>query len=119
MPDVIPTFLRREEFERGGDKCEYLIERSWSRGPEEGFKFGECLFDRIEVGAVGWQKSDQRADRLDSRTDLRLFVDGEVIEDDDVAGAQSRDEDLLDIRTEADGVDRAIKDRWCADAIDP
>jgi len=86
MADVIPAFVRLEELERRGDKRQHLIERSWSRRPEERFQFGECLFDRIEIWTVRRQKADVRADRFDGGADLRLFVHGEVIEHDHIAG---------------------------------
>jgi hypothetical protein len=57
MPDVVPAFLRREEHERSGDERQYLIKRSWSRGPKERLQFGEGLFDGVEVGTAGRQKS--------------------------------------------------------------
>ena len=65
MADVIPAFVRLEELERRGDKRQHLIERSWSRRPEERFQFGERLFDGIEVRTVRRQKSDLGADRFD------------------------------------------------------
>ena len=86
MPDVVPTLLRREEHERRSDKRQHVIERSWSRGTEERFKFGERLFDRIEVGTVWRQKAELRADRFDGGADLWLFVHGEIVEHHHIAG---------------------------------
>ena len=70
MPDVVSALLRREEIERDGDERQHVIKRSWSRGPEERFQFGERLFDRIEVPTVGRQTSGPRADRFDGRADV-------------------------------------------------
>ena len=56
------------------------------RAPEERFQFGERLFDRIEVRTVRRQKSDLRADRFDGRAGLWLFVPGEIVEHDHLAG---------------------------------
>jgi len=86
VPDVIPALFRREEHERRGDERQHMIERSWSRGPEERFQFGEGLLDRIEVGTVRWQKADLRADSFDGGADLRLFVHGEIVEHHHIAG---------------------------------
>ena len=119
MPDVMPALRRREEVERGGDQRHHLIERAWACGPEEGFEFGERLFDGIEIGTVGWQETEMRADGFDRGAHLRLFVHGEVVEDDHIAGSECRDQDLLDRSAEAHRVDRAIEDGWGADPIDP
>ena len=86
MPDVIPAFVWREELERRGDQRQYLIERSWSRGTQERFQFGECLFDRIEIRTVRRQKADVRTDRFDGGADFRLFMHGEIVEHHHIAG---------------------------------
>ena len=87
MPDIIPALIRREEFERRSHEGDDVIEGAWSRGPEKRFQFGECLFDRIEIGTVGREKADLRADRFDRRAYVRLFVHREVIEHDHITGS--------------------------------
>jgi hypothetical protein len=111
MSDVVATFSWREQRECGGDERNDVIEGVWSGGAEERFQFRKRLFDGIEIGTVRRQKAERRADRRDRSADFRLPVHGEVIEDDDIAGAQGRHEDLLDIGEKAAVVDRAIKHR--------
>ena len=41
----------------------------------------------------------------------------EIVHDDDVAGFQGRDEDLLDVNSEALAVDRAIENPWGLDPV--
>jgi len=77
---MIPALIRREDVERRGYEGDDVIERARSGGPEKRLQCGECLFDRIEVGTVRWEKADLRADRLDRRAHLRLFVHRNVIE---------------------------------------
>ena len=60
-----------------------------------------------------------RADRFDGGADLRLFMDREVIEHHDVAGAQRRDQDLFDVGAEGRIVDRSIKNRRRAQPLEP
>ena len=119
MSDVIPTFGRREEYERGGHEGRDVVEGAWSRGAEERFQFRERHFDGIEIGTVGRQEPQPRADRLDGRPDLRLAMDGEVVEDDDVAGAERRHQDLLHVRQKTRVVDRPIEDGGRRQAIGP
>ena len=77
---------------------------------EERLQFGERLFDRIEVGAVGRQKSQPRSGLLNRRADLGLLVGGEIVEHDDIARSQRRHQDLLDVGAECGAVDRPIED---------
>jgi hypothetical protein len=71
------------------------------RGPEERFQFRERHLDRIEVRAVGRQKSDPSARGFDRRAQLGLFVNGEIVEHDDIASAQCRGEHLLHVGRES------------------
>ena len=50
-----------------------------------------------------------RTGLLNGRAHLGLLVGGEIVEHDDVARAQRRHEDLLDIGAERGGVDRPIE----------
>ena len=118
MPDVVSALSNGEEFERVADERCDTIEGSGSCRSEERLELGERLFDRIEVGTVGRQKPDLRADGFNRGADLWLFVHHEVIEDDDIAGSERRHQDLFDVGEKADIVDRAIEHRWGADPFD-
>jgi len=111
MSHVIATFGRCEEAERDGDEVADLIEGAWPRGTQERFQFGEGEFNRIEVRAVGRQKPELGTRRLDRLTHLRLFVSGEVVEDDHVAAPQGRRKDLFDVREKRRVIDRPIEHR--------
>ena len=86
MPDEIATFGRGEEAERGSDQRTDVVKRPGARGPEERFQFGKRQFDRIEIGTVGREKPELRADGFDRGADRGLFVDRQVVEDDHIAG---------------------------------
>ena len=53
MPDVVGALGGLEESDRRGDQLAHVIETAGPRRAEERVQFGEGLFDRIEVGAVG------------------------------------------------------------------
>jgi hypothetical protein len=114
----IDALLRGEERECDPHELHDLIERSRTRGAEEGLQFREGQFNRIEIGTVGRQKAEMRAGLFDGRAHRGLLVHYEVVEDDNIARPQGRDQHLLDIRTKRGIVDRAIEDRRRADAID-
>lgn len=79
------------------------------------FELGEELFDRIEVGTVGRQEEKVGACLPDGASCLLALVAAEVVEDDDVAPGEGRDENPLDV----EGEDRAVDDPRCIDAIGP
>jgi len=114
---VIAAFVGREEPQRDRDEGVDLIEAPRPGRPEESFQFGEGLFDRVEVGTVRRQKPELRTDAVDRGADRGLLVDGEVIEDHDVAGLQRGHEDLFDVGEETRIIDRAIEDGRRADPL--
>ena len=119
MSDVVPTLGRREQRERGSRERDDVVEGARSRGPQERFQFCERHLDWIEVGAVGRQKSDLRSGSFDSYAYLGLFVDGEIVEHDDIAGAKRRREHLLHIGAKAGGVDRPVEHGRRRDPVGP
>ena len=119
MPYEIEAFARRKEVPRDRDELDNLVEATRSRGPQKCFQLGEGELDRIEVGAVGRREAPTRADAFNRRLHLRLFVHREVIEDDDVAGAERRDEHLLDICEKRGIIDRPVEDGGRRQPLDP
>jgi hypothetical protein len=115
--DIVLTFGRREKCQRACDELADLVEGARSEGTEERFQFREDLFNGIEIRAVGRQKPEACAHLFDRIADLRLFVHGEVIEDDDITGPQCRRQHLLDVGTEAPVIDRPIEDGRCRDRV--
>ena len=103
------AFVGREELKRDGDEAADLVEVTWTRGAQEGFQFGEGELDRIEVRTVGRKELHARADSLDRDPHVRLLVDGEVVEDDDVAWGQRRHQHLFDVREERWTIDGPIE----------
>ncbi len=59
------------------------------------------------------------AGRGERRPDGGVLVDGQVVEDDDIARAQRRHQDLVDIRLEGRRVDRAVKHRRGGQPVEP
>ncbi len=83
---------------------------------QQGLELCEDLLDRVEVGRVGRQEEELGAGGADGAADGLAFVAAEIVHDDDVAGLERRDEELLDIGAEALAVDRPVED---AGRIDP
>ena len=63
----------------------------------EVFEFGEHLFDRIEIGTVGREEQEPCSGTLDDLPDRVALVAAEVVHDDNVAGVEASEQDLLDI----------------------
>jgi len=113
MPDVVRALVRHEEAEGGSHQLADVIERARTRGAKERLQFRERLFDRIEVGTVGREKSQKRTRLFNRHAHLGLLVGGEIVEHDDIARAQRGRQDLLDVGAEGGGVDRSIEHRRC------
>ena len=109
MSDVVPTLGRREERKRGSGERGDLVEGARTGGTHERFQFRERHLDRIEVGAVGRQKSDECPRSFDRRAHLRLLVDGEIVEHDDIARPKRRRQHLLHVGAKTGAVDRAVE----------
>lgn len=110
MPKVVRTFLGEAQADRGVEHRAHVLEGARADRTTEGLEFRKDLFDGIEVGAVRREESERRADTFNREPDRRMFVDGQVVEDDDIAGPERRREDLIDIRAEGGLIDGAIED---------
>ena len=75
------------------------------------------MFDWIEIGALGRQVAKRHSGPLDRFFNASDFVTGEVIHDHDIALAQGRGEEMLDIGQEACSIYRPIKDTGRGDLI--
>ncbi len=109
MPDVVRTLAGHEEAERRRHQLANVVEGARTRRAQERLEFGEGEFDRIEVGTVGREKSQERPGLLNRHAHLGLLVGGEIVEHDDIAWTQGRHQHLLDVCAEGRGVDRAIE----------
>jgi hypothetical protein len=59
-----------------------------------------------------------RTDTLDGGSDVGLLMGREVVEHDDVAGAERGHQHLVDVREETRTIDRPIEDGRCAEAVE-
>ena len=81
MAHEVRAFLWGEESDRGRDEVDDLVEGAWACRAEKRFQFRKRQLDGIEVRAVRRQKSDEGSGAFDGGVCVRVFVDGEVIED--------------------------------------
>jgi hypothetical protein len=88
--------------------------RSLSNGA---FDLGEDLLDRIEVGRVFGKKQEASAGSLNGFAHGFSFMGAKIVEDDNVVGFESRDEELLDISAKALAVDRPVEQAGRLDAV--
>jgi hypothetical protein len=65
-----------------------------------GFDFRDALFFGIQIRRVGGQAFQAGPRGLNQSDDREFFMGRDIIPDDDVAGAQLRDEEMLDISFE-------------------
>ena len=111
------AFIGREELKRDGDEAADLVEAPRTGGAQESFQFRERELDRIQVRTIGREESYERPRLLDRGPHLRLLVDHEVVEDDDIARAQRRHQDLFDVGEERRTIHGPIKHRGGAQPL--
>ena len=80
-------------------------------------EFGEDLFDRVEVGAVGRQEDEVSAPGPDGGARRLALVAAEIVQDDDVARRKRWGQNALNVEPEELPVDRPIDDPGRVDAV--
>ena len=71
-------------------------------------EFGEGHFDRVEVGRIGRQEQEPCAFGPDGLFGSLAFVRRKIVEDDDIARRQGRDQLRFDPCFENEAVDRSV-----------
>jgi len=89
-----------------------MVEAPRARGEHEGFQLRKRELDGIEVRAVRGEEAEAGPGLFNRRLDLGLFVDGEIVEDHDVARPERRHEHLLDVGQEGGIVEDSVEPRW-------
>jgi hypothetical protein len=109
IPDVCGAFFGAvlgQDFTAGGGDG---FVGSSLRLSQQGLEFGEDLLDRIEIGRVFREEYKSRPGVADCLPHGLSLVRAEIVEDDDVAWLEGRDEELLDIGAKAFAVDGSVE----------
>ena len=109
MGEVCGAFLRRKFAECFGDFAPQAGDGAGRCLAQEGFEFGEDLFDGIEVGRLGRQIAHMRARCFDGILDASDFMAGQVVHDDDLARLEGWHQKLLDPGAECLAIHRAVQ----------
>ena len=86
MAKVICAFRFAEGGENLGDAIDDAIFGSGIGLSQQGFEFGEDLFDGIEVGGIGRQEDKPRTGMADCGSDGVALMAAQIVDDHDVAG---------------------------------
>ena len=78
--------------------------------PANGFQFGECHLDRVQVWRVGRQEDKVVALGAQKREGGAGLVGRQVVGHNDLTGPEGRGEMVLDLSLEAGAVHRTVKD---------
>ena len=119
MADVIGTLRRREGTESGPHGRPQARHRAWGDSAQAGFEFGKDLLNGIEVGAVGGQVEQMRADGGNRAAHAPDFMTGQIVHNDAVARLERGGENLFDIGDEAWAIDRAVEDGGGGELVRP
>src|SRR5204862_504241 len=85
--------------------------------PELGLQLREALLDRVQVRRVPGQEPQLSPAGFDRRARRVAVVGAQVVGDDDLAGAQGRGQDLVDVRLERGAVQRAVQQQAGPEAV--
>ena len=94
-----------------------IVDRSFLGVSHPMLDFGECLFDGIEVGRIGWQEPEPCTGGADHPAHIGGLVRSQIVHNDDVARLEYGHELLLDPGAKALAVDRPIEDARRGQAI--
>ena len=93
MTDVVATFGGGEARQTLAEERPERVDRSAAGLADDGLELGEAQLDGVEVGAVGREEAQRRADGFNGVAHAVDFVSGEIVGNHDVAGLQRRHED--------------------------
>ena len=108
MPEVIGAFVGADIHQDLPDGGADGFDGSRAGFSQMVFEFGEQLLDRVQVGGVFWKKDEMCAGVADCRAYGFAFVAAEIVHDDNVARAESRNENRFDIEQKAFPIDGTV-----------
>jgi hypothetical protein len=117
MAEEVGAFLWREAVDQASEFFPECLDGADGLGAQQRLEFSKSHFDGIEIGTVGWdeqQACPRGLDRLAHATDLMRT---QIVHNDDIAGFQGWDQDLLDIGAEHLTIDGAIEHARCGQTI--
>ena len=117
IAEVSGAFLWCECVEGPADFAEDGFGSARRGAAQKMLQLGEHLFDRVEIGGVFGQEEQLGAGGADRLAYGLAFVTAEIVDDDDIAGLQGGDENLLDVSAEARAIDGAVEHPWGIDTI--
>lgn len=117
MSEVVGALLGTERLQEFSNASPCCFDGSFVCLSNECLELCEHHLDGIEVGAVGRQEEEMSTDVSDRIAGRLSLVASEIIEDDDVAGFECRDQTLPNPCGKSDAIDGTIEDERGNDAI--
>ena len=117
MGEVATAFLWFEAVQQRPNPSPRRLNSAFGRVAEQGFEFGEDLFNRVEIGGVGRQEAQRGPHPLDGGAHGRTLMAAQIVQNDDIARGERWQQTLLDIGQETGPVHRAIKDTRCGKPV--
>lgn len=109
MLKVIAALGRFEARQTGTDRRPQHLVRPTPRLSEDRLQLRKRQLDRIQVGTVFRKEPQAGAGRFNRAPDGRALVTRQVVHDDDIAGRERRDQDLLDVGKEAGAINWPVE----------
>ena len=117
MAEEGPTVLRGERVEGRRQGRVQSLQVAGCRLAQMSLEFGECEFNRVEIGTVRRQITDRHSLGRENAGDSLYLMGGEVVEDERIARVQVRTEHLLQINGEDLSIHRSFHQEGGGDAF--
>lgn len=117
MPEIVGALLRTEGLQEFSNSSPCCFDAPFFRLSDKGFELCEHHLNGIEIGAVGRQEEEMRANIPDRITGMLAFMTSQIVENDDIATFQSGHQTLADPCGEGDTVDGTVEHKGCDDAV--
>lgn len=117
MGEVMATFGGAEAVQQRPDPSPGGLNGPFGRVTEQRLELGEDLFNRVEIGGVGWQEAQRGPHPLNGCPYGRTLMAAQIVQDDDSAWGKRRQQTLFDIGQEAGAVERAIEDTGSGNTV--
>jgi len=115
--EEVTAFCDREEIADSTQSVRDSIKGACCAFSQQGLELGKGHFDGIEVRGIGRQEEEPRASCVDQFFGSLTFVEGDIVEDHDVAGRERRGELGFDPCFEDASVHRRIDDPGCCQTM--
>lgn len=112
MPEPTINIIKRHGLKRIAQRHVQVLRRAWSPTTHQSFDLRPTVLYRREVRRIGWQPQDLGLDRRHRLLNLTRQMHRQIVQKQNIRGAQLRAEHLFDIRIKDQSIHRTLNAQW-------